>query len=278
MGDSGSQMLGFALAALGLTASWKRRRHDRRDADPARCSCSRCRSSTRRSSRVVRLLEGRPIYQGGRDHSSHRLVRFGLSEKHAVLLLALIATRHRRHEPRLQRARRPAAHARRRAHHVRAARPVRELPRRRRAAARQPDEAPGLLQTFAVHWRRLVEVVVDFVLIMASRSCAAYADRVRLAGHDQPAAHRDADAADPARRALPRVHPVRPLPLDLALRRRARRWSRSPSRSSSPRSIALGYMVADAGHSATSRARSSSSMRSSARSRSAPRGSPSARS
>ena len=41
---------------------------------------------------IVRLLEGRPISQGGRDHSSHRLVRFGLSEKHAVLLLALIAT------------------------------------------------------------------------------------------------------------------------------------------------------------------------------------------
>ena len=40
---------------------------------------------------VVRLLEGRPIYQGGRDHTSHRLVYHGLSERRAVVLLALIA-------------------------------------------------------------------------------------------------------------------------------------------------------------------------------------------
>ena len=37
------------------------------------------------------LLEGRPIYQGGRDHTSHRLVYYGLSEKRAVILLALIS-------------------------------------------------------------------------------------------------------------------------------------------------------------------------------------------
>src|SRR5205085_401377 len=40
---------------------------------------------------IVRILEGRPIYQGGRDHTSHRLVYRGLSEKRAVLLLGLIA-------------------------------------------------------------------------------------------------------------------------------------------------------------------------------------------
>src|SRR5581483_7521741 len=37
-----------------------------------------------------------------------------------------------------------------------------------------PDERPGLLQTFAVHWRRLVEVVVDFGLITLA-FVAAYA-------------------------------------------------------------------------------------------------------
>ena len=52
-----------------------------------RSSCSPCRSSTRRWSSIVRLLEGRPIYQGGRDHTSHRLVYYGLSEKRAVVLL-----------------------------------------------------------------------------------------------------------------------------------------------------------------------------------------------
>ena len=40
---------------------------------------------------VLRLLEGRPVSRGGRDHSSHRLVRYGLSEWHAVLLLAVVA-------------------------------------------------------------------------------------------------------------------------------------------------------------------------------------------
>jgi UDP-GlcNAc:undecaprenyl-phosphate GlcNAc-1-phosphate transferase len=40
---------------------------------------------------VVRLLDGRPVYQGGRDHASHRLVYHGLSETHAVVLLAVIS-------------------------------------------------------------------------------------------------------------------------------------------------------------------------------------------
>jgi len=36
---------------------------------------------------VIRTLAGRPISQGGRDHTSHRLVLMGLSERQAVLLL-----------------------------------------------------------------------------------------------------------------------------------------------------------------------------------------------
>ena len=41
---------------------------------------------------IVRLAEGRPIWQGGRDHISHRLVYVGLSEREAVgTLLALAA-------------------------------------------------------------------------------------------------------------------------------------------------------------------------------------------
>ena len=39
---------------------------------------------------VVRFSEGRPVSQGGRDHSSHRLVYNGLGERRAVaVLLAL---------------------------------------------------------------------------------------------------------------------------------------------------------------------------------------------
>src|SRR5258707_9008910 len=91
MGDSGSQLLGFALGGLGLASSWRVAGTTVATLilpilvlavpilDTALVT-------------VVRLLEGRPLYQGGRDHSSHRLVRFGLSEEHAVALVPLIAT------------------------------------------------------------------------------------------------------------------------------------------------------------------------------------------
>ena len=40
---------------------------------------------------VRRTLERRPVTQGGTDHSSHRLVYYGLSEQQAVLGLTLLA-------------------------------------------------------------------------------------------------------------------------------------------------------------------------------------------
>src|SRR4051812_2496345 len=41
---------------------------------------------------ITRQLSGRPISQGGRDHTSHRLVALGISERRAVLMLYLFAT------------------------------------------------------------------------------------------------------------------------------------------------------------------------------------------
>jgi UDP-GlcNAc:undecaprenyl-phosphate GlcNAc-1-phosphate transferase len=90
MGDSGSLVLGFGLAALGLATSWKVAETTVATLllpllvlavpilDTALVT-------------AVRLVEGRPVYQGGRDHTSHRLVRSGLSEKATVVLLAAIA-------------------------------------------------------------------------------------------------------------------------------------------------------------------------------------------
>src|SRR5581483_7104685 len=40
---------------------------------------------------MVRLLDGRSIAAGGRDHSSHRLVALAVSETGAVVLLALVS-------------------------------------------------------------------------------------------------------------------------------------------------------------------------------------------
>ncbi|MDX6475289.1 MAG: UDP-GlcNAc:undecaprenyl-phosphate/decaprenyl-phosphate GlcNAc-phosphate transferase, partial [Gaiellaceae bacterium] len=91
MGDSGSQVLGFSLASLGLAASWNVAGSTVATLLlPILILAVPVLDTTLVT--TIRLLEGRPISQGGRDHSSHRLVRFGMSEKHAVLLLALIAT------------------------------------------------------------------------------------------------------------------------------------------------------------------------------------------
>src|SRR5712691_11504884 len=147
MGDSGSQVLGFALAALGLMASWKA-----------------AGTTVATLVTIVRFVEGRPITHGGRDHTSHRLVYQGLSEKRAVVLLALIAV---------------ALGATSLAYNV--------LDQTRITLVgvlltfallvqfasflsdleRQPG---GRLGSFTLHTRRLVEVLVDFALIGAAFS------------------------------------------------------------------------------------------------------------
>jgi UDP-GlcNAc:undecaprenyl-phosphate GlcNAc-1-phosphate transferase len=164
MGDSGSQALGFALAALGLTSSW------------------RVAGSTVATLvlpvlvlavpildtslvTIARLLDGRPIYQGARDHSSHRLVRFGLSERHAVALLALISlslggsslayTVLDNFEDTIVGVVLTFVLL------VQFASFLADVERR----PDQTGEPLGLAQAFAVHWRRLVEVLVDFVVI-----------------------------------------------------------------------------------------------------------------
>jgi UDP-GlcNAc:undecaprenyl-phosphate/decaprenyl-phosphate GlcNAc-1-phosphate transferase len=90
MGDSGSQVLGFALGSLALLSSW-------RAAGPSLATVLLpvlVLAVPILDTMLVtsfRLLEGRPVYEGGRDHTSHRLVYSGLSEKHAVILLAVLA-------------------------------------------------------------------------------------------------------------------------------------------------------------------------------------------
>ena len=90
MGDSGSQALGFALAALGLVSSWRVAGTTVATLIlPVLVLAVPILDTTLVT--IARMLDGRPIHQGGRDHSSHRLVRYGLSERSAVALLALIA-------------------------------------------------------------------------------------------------------------------------------------------------------------------------------------------
>ena len=131
---------------------------------------------------VVRLLDGRPISQGGRDHSSHRLVRFGLSEQQRGAAARADLARHRRLEPRLQRARQLGytiiGVVVTFALLVQFASFLADVDRRP-----LPSSAPGFAQVFAVHWRRLVEVLVDFVRDHRS-FFAAYAIRFGWPGTD----------------------------------------------------------------------------------------------
>src|SRR5207245_10911955 len=90
MGDSGSQPLGFALGALGLSASWKVAGTTVATLMlPILILAVPILDTTLVT--IVRLLAGRPVYQGGRDLTSHRLVYHGLSEKRAVVLLAVVS-------------------------------------------------------------------------------------------------------------------------------------------------------------------------------------------
>ena len=86
MGDGGSQLLGFAVAWLALASSWQQASgFVAALAVPFLVLAIPILDTALVS--VMRVIEGRPISQGGRDHTSHRLVLKGISEKRAVLLL-----------------------------------------------------------------------------------------------------------------------------------------------------------------------------------------------
>jgi UDP-GlcNAc:undecaprenyl-phosphate/decaprenyl-phosphate GlcNAc-1-phosphate transferase len=90
MGDSGSQVLGFALGALGLASSWTVAGSTVATLIlPVLVLAVPILDTTLVT--VVRLLEGRPVTRGGRDHTSHRLVYQGLSDKRAVVLLGVVS-------------------------------------------------------------------------------------------------------------------------------------------------------------------------------------------
>jgi UDP-GlcNAc:undecaprenyl-phosphate GlcNAc-1-phosphate transferase len=181
MGDSGSQVLGFALAALGLTASWKVAGTTVATLLlPVLVLAVPILDTTLVT--VVRLLDGRPVYQGGRDHTSHRLVYHGLSERRAVVLLAVISA---------------ALGATSLFYAVLDNAWVTligvlltfALLVQFASVLSDVERAPGLvedrgwLRTFVANPRRLVESLVDFAVISASFAAAYY---LRLQGSGSP--------------------------------------------------------------------------------------------
>ena len=92
MGDAGSLFLGLTLASLTVTVGGPA--HDRSRvlsvvAAPMLVLLIPIFDTTLVT--ISRLLSGRPVSQGGRDHSSHRLVAIGLPEKSAVRVLWALA-------------------------------------------------------------------------------------------------------------------------------------------------------------------------------------------
>ena len=90
MGDSGSQVLGFGLASLALASSWTTAGATLTSLVlPLLVLAIPILDTTLVT--IRRTLERRPVTKGGTDHSSHRLVYYGLSEQQAVAALTLLA-------------------------------------------------------------------------------------------------------------------------------------------------------------------------------------------
>jgi len=90
MGDAGSMFLGFAVAGTSLVGDWPYSRATSATVFlPLLLTVVPLFDATFVT--IARALAGRPVYVGGRDHTSHRLVALGLSERSAVLVLYALA-------------------------------------------------------------------------------------------------------------------------------------------------------------------------------------------
>ncbi len=184
MGDSGAQVLGFGLASLALAASWTVAGTTVATILlPLLVLAIPILDTTLVT--IARLVEKRPVTQGGRDHTSHRLVYYGLSETKAVLLLAIVSS---------------AIGATALAYNVldngrltaigvlvtfvllvQFGSFLSDLEERSRRGAEGPE--PSLWRALVFEPRRLLEVFVDFVLICSS-FLAAYLLAVEGTGTD----------------------------------------------------------------------------------------------
>ena len=89
MGDSGSQFLGFTLAVLAIARQPQASNVIAVVGVPTLLFLLPILDTTLVT--FTRLLRGQSPTQGGRDHTSHRLIAFGLSERQAVLFLYAVA-------------------------------------------------------------------------------------------------------------------------------------------------------------------------------------------
>jgi UDP-GlcNAc:undecaprenyl-phosphate GlcNAc-1-phosphate transferase len=90
MGDSGSLLIGFTLSVLGLTYSGSAA-GNRLSSVAVPIMVLMVPVFDTSLVTIIRTLSGRKASVGGKDHTSHRLVLMGFSEKRAVLFLYSIA-------------------------------------------------------------------------------------------------------------------------------------------------------------------------------------------
>ncbi|MDO8536102.1 MAG: MraY family glycosyltransferase, partial [Candidatus Omnitrophota bacterium] len=88
MGDAGSLVVGFLLSSLAIFGNWKSYGLTTSIAVPLLVLAYPIFDTTLVT--VMRIREGRSIFQGGRDHSSHRLALLGFKSKRAVLVIYAI--------------------------------------------------------------------------------------------------------------------------------------------------------------------------------------------
>ena len=85
MGDAGSLFIGFVLACVAIIGSWETPTKITSIAVPILILGYPIFDTTLVT--IARIREKRSIFQGGKDHSSHRLALLGLKKRRAVLVI-----------------------------------------------------------------------------------------------------------------------------------------------------------------------------------------------
>ncbi len=85
MGDSGSMFLGFAIACIAILGSWETDKISLSFSLPILVLGYPIFDTTLVT--ILRLIERRPVFLGGKDHSSHILASLGYKKKRAVLVI-----------------------------------------------------------------------------------------------------------------------------------------------------------------------------------------------
>ena len=94
MGDTGSQFLGFFLAAIGITYFWNNKGIGGDEAQTKQIIITLLAFIVpiidTTTVTINRLRRGQPPYVGGKDHTTHHLSYLGLSDRQVALAFALL--------------------------------------------------------------------------------------------------------------------------------------------------------------------------------------------